>query len=132
MVREPVRLKLALHGPDRRFFIHLDLATGRSKEQTMKRKQFTEEQIMDLLKEADAGAVVTELCRKHGMSSATSYAWKAKFGGLKVADARRLRALEEENARLKRLLADTMGERSGLCRTGPRLRCRDPERDRRL
>ena len=72
----------------------------------MKRKQFSEEQIISLLKEAEAGAVVTELCRKHGMSSATYYAWKAKFGGLEVSDAKRLRALEEENARLKRLVAD--------------------------
>ena len=74
----------------------------------MKRKQFSEEQIIGILKEAEAGAVVTELCRKHGLSSATYYAWKAKFGGLEVSDAKRLRALEEENGRLKRLLADTM------------------------
>ena len=74
----------------------------------MKRKQFSEEQIIGILKEAEAGAVVTELCRKHGMSSATYYAWKAKFGGLEVSDARRLRALEDENAKLKRLLADAM------------------------
>jgi putative transposase len=71
----------------------------------MKRKQFTEEQIIGILKEAEAGAVVTDLCRRHGMSSATYYAWKAKFGGLEVSDAKRLRALEEENGRLKRLLA---------------------------
>jgi Transposase len=65
----------------------------------MKRKQFTEEQIIGILKEAEAGAVVTELCRKHGMSSATYYAWKAKYGGLEVSEAKRLRALEEENVR---------------------------------
>jgi transposase-like protein len=80
----------------------------------MKRKQFTEEQIIGILKEAEAGAVVTELCRKHGMSSATYYAWKAKFGGLEVSDAKRLRSLEEENGRLKRLLADTMLDNAGL------------------
>ncbi|MFG6284722.1 IS3 family transposase [Sphingomonas sp. S6] len=80
----------------------------------MKRKQFSEEQIIGILKEAEAGAVVTELCRKHGMSSATYYAWKAKFGGLEVSDAKRLRSLEEENARLKRLLADTMLDNAGL------------------
>ena len=74
----------------------------------MKRKQFSEEQIIGILKEAEAGAAVTELCRKHSMSSATYYAWKAKFGGLEVSDAKRLRALEEENGRLKRLLAETM------------------------
>jgi len=80
----------------------------------MKRKQFSEEQIIGILKEAEAGAVVTELCRRHGMSSATYYAWKAKFGGLEVSDAKRLRSLEEENARLKRLLADTMLDNAGL------------------
>ena len=76
----------------------------------MKRKQFSGEQIIGIVK----GAVVTELCRRHGMSSATYYAWKAKFGGLEVSDAKRLRVLEEENARLKRLLADTMLDNAGL------------------
>jgi putative transposase len=80
----------------------------------MKRKQFSEEQMRGILKEAEAGAVVTELCRKHGMSSATFYAWKAKYGGLEVSEARRLKALEDENARLKRLLADTMLDNAGL------------------
>ena len=77
----------------------------------MKRKQFSEEQIIGILKEAEAGAVVTELCRRHGLSSATYYAWKAKFGGLEVSDAKRLRALEEENARLSNQPAslDSMG-----------------------
>ena len=74
----------------------------------MKRKQFTEEQIIGILKEADAGAVVTELCRKHGVSSATYYAWKAKFGGMTVSEAKRLKALEDENAKLKKLLAEQM------------------------
>ena len=80
----------------------------------MKRKQFSEEQIIGLLKEAEAGAVVTELCRTHGMSSATYYAWKAKFGGLELSDAKRLRALEVENAKLKRLLAEAMLDNAGL------------------
>jgi putative transposase len=80
----------------------------------MKRKQFSEEQIIGILKEAEAGAVVTELCRKHGMSSATFYAWKAKYGGLEVSEARRLKALEDENGRLKRLLADAMLDNAGL------------------
>lgn len=83
----------------------------------MKRKQFSEGEIIGTVKEAEAGVVVTELCRKHGMSSATYYAWyawKAKYGGLEVSDAKRLRALEEENARLKRLLADTMLDNAGL------------------
>ena len=74
----------------------------------MWRKQFSEEQIIAILKEAEAGAVVAGLCRKHGMSSATYYAWKAKLGGLDVSDAKRLRALEDENAKLKRLLAEAM------------------------
>jgi len=80
----------------------------------MKRKQFSEEQIIGILKEAEAGAVVTELCRKHGLSSATYYAWKAKYGGLEVSDARRLRVLEDENAKLKRLLAEAIMDNAGL------------------
>ena len=95
----------------------------------MKRKQFSEEQIIGILKEAEAGAVVTDLCRRHGMSSATYYAWKAKFGGLEVSDAKRLRALEEENARLKRLLADAILDNAVLkeaaAKTGEA--CRSPE-----
>ncbi len=74
----------------------------------MKRNRFSEEQIIGVLREQEAGAVVAELCRKHGMSSATFYAWKAKYGGMDVSDAKRLRALEDENARLKRLYADAM------------------------
>ena len=80
----------------------------------MKRKQFSEEQIIGILKEAEAGAVVTELCRRHGVSTATFYAWKAKFGGMEVSDAKRLRALEDENGKLKRLLADVMLDNAGL------------------
>jgi putative transposase len=80
----------------------------------MKRKQFSEEQIIGILKEAEAGAVVTELCRKHGMSSATYYVWKSKYGGLEMSEAKRLPALEDENTRLKRLLADAMLDNAGL------------------
>ena len=80
----------------------------------MKRKQFSEEQIIGILKEAEAGAVVTELCRRHGLSSATYYARKAKFGGLEVSDAKRLRALEDENGKLKRLLAEAIMDNAGL------------------
>jgi len=67
-----------------------------------------------VLREHDAGAAVAELCRRHGMSSATFYAWKAKFGGMDVSDAKRLKALEEENAKLKRLYADAMLDNAGL------------------
>ena len=74
----------------------------------MKRSRFTEEQIIAILKEQEAGVGVAELCRKHGVSSPTFYNWKAKYGGLDVSEARRLKALEDENAKLKRMLADAM------------------------
>ena len=74
----------------------------------MKRSRFTEEQIIGILKEHEAGISVSELCRKHGVSDASIYKWKAKFGGMDVSEAKRLRSLEDENAKLKRLLADAM------------------------
>ena len=74
----------------------------------MKRTKFTEEQIIGVLKEAEAGAKTADLARRHGVSEATIYNWKAKYGGLEVSEARRRRELESENAKLKRLLADTM------------------------
>ena len=74
------------------------------------KKRYKEEQIIGFLKEADRGMPVKELCRKHGFSEASYYAWRSKFGGMDVSDARRLKALEAENARLKKLLADTMLE----------------------
>ena len=70
------------------------------------KKRFTEEQIIGILKEAEAGLKVGELCRKYGISDATYYNWKSKFGGMSVSEAQRLRALELENSKLKRLLAD--------------------------
>ncbi len=72
----------------------------------MKRSRYTEDQIIGILKEHEAGVSVADLCRKHGVSDATVYKWKAKYGGMDVSEAKRLKGLEDENARLKRLLAD--------------------------
>jgi len=72
----------------------------------MKKKRFNEEQIIGVLKEAEAGMKVVDLCRKHGISDVTFYKWRSKYGGMEVSEARRLKQLEEENQRLKRLVAD--------------------------
>ena len=72
----------------------------------MRGSRFKEEQIIAILREQEAGAATADVCRKHGISGATFYKWKAKFGGLDVSDARRLKALEDENARLKKIVAD--------------------------
>ena len=74
----------------------------------MKRSRFTEEQIIGILREQEAGQKVAEVCRTRGISQPTFYAWKAKYGGMSVSDARRLKQLEEENAKLKKLLAEAM------------------------
>ena len=76
----------------------------------MKRKRFTEEQVIGVLKEHELGANTADLCRKHGISQQTFYNWKSKFGGMDVSDAKRLKALESENGRLKKLLAESMLE----------------------
>ena len=74
----------------------------------MKRSRFSEEQIIGILKEHQAGLGAKELCRKHGISDATFYKWRSKYGGMEVSDVAKMRSLEDENAKLKRLLADTM------------------------
>jgi putative transposase len=80
----------------------------------MKRCRFTEEQIIGILKEQEAELKVSDLCRKHGISDATFYKWKTRYGGLEVSEAKRLKALEDENRRLKRLLADVMLDNAAL------------------
>jgi putative transposase len=78
------------------------------------KKRFTEEQIIGFLREAEAGLAVAELCRRHGFSEASFYLWRSKFGGMNVSDAKRLKELETENGRLKRLLAEAMLEKEVL------------------
>lgn len=74
----------------------------------MRRSRFTEEQIIGMIKEQEAGMPTADVCRKHGVSTASFYKYKAKFGGMEVSDARKLKALEDENAKLKKLLAEQM------------------------
>lgn len=74
----------------------------------MRKSRFSEEQIIGILKEQQAGMPVAELCRKHGISDATLYTWRSKYGGMEVSDARKLKTLEDENRRLKKLLAESM------------------------
>jgi putative transposase len=74
----------------------------------MKRSRFTEEQVIGILREQEVGGKTDEVCRKHGISQTTFYKWKAKYGGMDVSEARRLKALEDENAKLKKLLAEAM------------------------
>jgi len=78
------------------------------------KKRFSEEQIIKILQEAEAGTKVKELCRKHGISDATYYNWKSKFGGMTVSEAKRLKALEEENRQLKKLVADLSLDKQAL------------------
>lgn len=80
----------------------------------MKKSRFTESQILAILKQGESGVPVADLCREHGISNATFYKYKAKFGGMNVSDAKKLRALEDENNRLKRMLADSMLDNAAL------------------
>lgn len=80
----------------------------------MRASRFSEEQIIGILREHEAGLKTPELCRRHGISDATFYKWKAKYGGLEVSEARRLKALEDENRRLKKLLAEAMLDNAAL------------------
>jgi putative transposase len=89
-------------------FLHGELESGLQEDGQMKRSRFTEEQIIAVLREWDAGAKAGDLARKHGVSDATLYNWKAKFGGMDVSEAKRLKQLEDENAKLKKLLAEQM------------------------
>ena len=80
----------------------------------MKKKQYSTTQIVGILREAEAGGNTAEICRKHGVSPSTFYAWKAKYGGMDVSDAKRLKELEQENSRLKRLLAESALDNAAL------------------
>jgi putative transposase len=91
----------------------MELESGLNKDGQMKRARFTEEQIIGVLKEHEAGAKTADLARKHGVSEATIYNWKARFGGMDVSEAKRLKALEE-NAKLKKLLAEQMLDAAAL------------------
>ena len=80
----------------------------------MKQKRYSKEQIIQILKEAEAGMPVADVCRKHGVSDASFYTWRRKYGGMNVSEVKRLKHLEEENRQLKRLLAETMLEKTAL------------------
>lgn len=82
------------------------LRKTRQRESNMKKARFTEEQIIKVLKQAEAGMPAKEVCRQHGISNGTFYKWKEKFGGMELSDAKKLRSLEQENAKLKRLVAE--------------------------
>jgi putative transposase len=100
-------------GPCPTDLIQVEVRSGQ-KGPEHERSRFSEEQIIGILKEHEAGVSVADLCRKHGVSDASIYKWKAKFGGMDVSEAKRLRSLEDENTKLKRLLADAMLDNAAL------------------
>src|ERR1700684_4647324 len=100
--------------PAAEIFLHGDLESGFLKDGQMKRARFTEDQIIGVLKEHEAGAKTADLARKHCVSEATLYNWKAKYGGMDVSEAKRLKQLEDENAKLKKLLAEQMLDAAAL------------------
>ena len=100
--------------PATKDFLQMELESGPAGETDDQEEGFTEEQIIGILREHEAGAKAGDVARKHGISEATLYNWKAKFGGMDVSDARRLKVLEEENSKLKELLADTMLDNTAL------------------
>ncbi|WP_371740238.1 transposase [Bradyrhizobium sp. LCT2] len=106
----PLKLLSEFAGPA----LSLKFALAQDEDQSMKRNRFTEEQIIGILKEHEAGVSVADLCRKHGVSDASIYKWKARFGGMDVSEAKRLRTLEDENTKLKRLLAEAMLDNAAL------------------
>ena len=95
-------------------FLHVELESGLTKDGQKKPASFTEEQIIGVLREQEAGAKTADLARKHGISEATLYNWKARYGGMDVSEAKRLKQLEDENAKLKKLLAEQMLDAAAL------------------
>ena len=106
--------------PEPLFLLHGWLGSDPLEGRMMRRSRFTEEQVIGILCEQESGLATTEVCRRHGISTATFYSWKAEYGGLDVSQARKLKALEEENGRLKKLLAEAVLDGEPWSPIGPR------------